>query len=59
MLVFEAIRQRIYQTDMRIWRMRKYQKKQAEEFIEVLKEVHSAIIEAIKVNQRDSALDLL
>lgn len=39
--------------------MRKYQKKQAEEFIEVLKEVHSAIIEAIKVNQRDSALDLL
>ena len=39
--------------------MRKAQKKQAEEFIGLLKEVHGAIIEAVDNNQKDTAMDLL
>lgn len=39
--------------------MRRAQKKQAEEFIELLKEAHGAITEAMKANQKELAMDLL
>lgn len=39
--------------------MRRIQKKQAEDFIKLLAEAHEAIVEAVRTNQRDEAMDML